>query len=74
MRIEGAWGELLKRRYHAPDEAKRFRLPVTVVVVQNDNSVTSIAAEIGLRGNTSLSPMECSFPKYSLYFSEERQR
>jgi hypothetical protein len=71
MRIEGAWGELLKRRYLAPEEVKRHRIPVNVVIVQTDQSVVNIAAEIGLRGNTSLSPLECTFPKYSLYFSEE---
>lgn len=71
MRIEGAWGELLKRRYLAPEEVKSYRVPVSVIVVQNNNLVVSVAAEIGLRGNTSLSPLECAFPKFSLYFAEE---
>lgn len=71
VRIEGAWGELLKQRFFAPDVAKKARIPVKVVIVNSDKSETTVDAEVGLRGNTSLSPLECTFPKYSLYFSEE---
>jgi hypothetical protein len=71
LRIEGAWGELLKKRYLSPDLAKQARIPVTVVIVNDDQTETSVSAVVALRGNTSLSPLECSFPKFSLYFSQD---
>lgn len=71
LRIEGAWAELLKQRFYAPEVAKQARIPVKVVLENRDKSETLIYAEVGLRGNTSLSPIECNFPKYSLYFFAE---
>ncbi len=71
LRVEGAWSELLKQRFYAPDVAKQARIPVKVVIENSDKSETLIYAEVGLRGNTSLSPLECNFPKYSFYFFAE---
>lgn len=71
LRVEGAWTELLKQRFYAPEVAKQARIPVKVVIENSDKSETLIYAEVGLRGNTSLSPLECNFPKYSLYFFAE---
>lgn len=72
LRVEGDWSDLLQKRYLAPSVAKLARIPVQVVIVNAETKAeTRVNAEVGLRGNTSLSPMECSFPKFSLYFSEE---
>lgn len=71
LRIEGSWSELLKQRYLSPDIAKLARIPVNVVIINDDKTETAVQAQVGLRGNTSLSPLECAFPKFSLFFSEE---
>lgn len=72
IRIDGAWAELLKQRYLAPDVAKKVRVPVTLTLLNPDQTEKVVSAEVALRGNTSLSPLECSFPKFSLYFSEDQ--
>lgn len=69
IRIEGDWSAILKKRYLDPVIAKSLRIPVKLVILDQKNSETTISAELGLRGNTSLSPLECSVPKYSLYFT-----
>lgn len=71
LRIEGPWTRLLNRRYFAPEVAKAERIPVDIVIMNDLQPEVRIAAEVSLRGNTSLSPLECSFPKYKLHFTSE---
>lgn len=48
LRIEGAWSELLKQRFFAPEVAKQARIPVKVVIENKDKTETLIYGEVGL--------------------------